>query len=102
MSRVAWNNARYVAQIVAVHTNDILEFIIVDRCYLPRAFAAVEGNARRTQRPSGRRIYGVADFLTRGRRRFGIELPRDASLVTHIFKYKLRHRTAANIPVADE
>ena len=75
--------------------------IIIGTDHLPCVMTSVDDPMLR-QHPLGREKDRIADLLpARGRRR-DLILRLQPSLADHVLHHKLRHRTPADIPVADK
>ena len=94
-------HAFQVAEIVAVHGNDLVEIIIILPRHLASRFAcatyAVFGKYA-----SRRRIDGIADFLGRSGGRCYLELRFKAGVFHHFLHNEFRHWAAADVSVANE
>lgn len=102
---VTAENARHVAHVIFVHADDEVVSVVIIFLELNGALAlAGEPVARQFRFCRG--IDGVADavpyLLTAGGGRRNDKFALSASFFNHILEYKLRHRTAADVPVAYE
>ena len=99
--RVAAADAGHIADIGAVHPDEQVIFVIVRPRHLPRRVRPADHAVRR-QLPPRRWVDRVAELLGACRRGVNDEpLPRPG-LGDHILHHKLRHRTAADVSMADE
>ncbi len=95
------DEALEIAEVVAVHCNDVVIMPIVCAGHLAGGFA-IASNAVLCEFAAGRRIDGVADFLGGGGRRSNFELVGEAMLLDDMFHHKFSHRAAADVSVTDK
>lgn len=92
--------ACHITDICRIHTNDQVVLVIVGAIYLSCALRRkVDTETAKYLRRTA--VNGIAEFLRRGRSGCGRNV-RYPALSAHIAHYKFRHRTAADIAVADE
>ena len=99
--RVTAADALHVPEILLIHPDQEIIFFIICPCHLPRGMTGT-GNAMLGQLPPGRRVDGVSKLLPAGRRRFDVKLRRQSRILHQLLHNELRHRTAADVAVADE
>ena len=90
-----------VAEVVAVHGDDVVIIEIVLPCHLSSGLA-LAADAVLSQLAPRRWIDGIADFLCRSGGRSYLKLVAQASFIDEMFHHKLGHWTAADVAVTDE
>lgn len=99
--RVAAADAGHIADVGAVHPDEQVVFVVVRPRHLPRRVRPAEHAVRRQLPPRGW-VDRVAEFLGACRRRVNDEPLPCPGFSGHILHHKLRHRTAADVAVANE
>ena len=99
------DDALGVSQVVSVHAQQMIVAVVVVPRELHRALAFA-GNSVSRQLAFCGRINGIApvapDLLAAGGGGGYEKILRDAALLHHILQNELRHRTSANVAVADK
>lgn len=99
--RVAAADAGHIADIGAVHPDEQVVFVVVRPRHLPRRVRPADHTMRRQLPPRGW-VDRVAELLGACRRRVNDEPLPCPGFSGHILHHKLRHRTAADVAVADK
>ena len=99
--RVAAADAGHIADVGAVHPDEQVVFVVVRPRHLPRRVRPADHAVRRQLPPRGW-VDRVAELLGACRRRVNDEPLPCPGLSGHILHHKLRHRTAADVAVADK
>ena len=99
--RVAAADAGHIADVGAVHPDEQVVFVVVRPRHLPRRVRPADHAVRR-QLPLRGWVDRVAELLGACRRRVNDEPLPCPGFSGHILHHKLRHRTAADVAVADK
>ena len=91
----------YISYIRRVHSDEIIVFVIILPCKLYRPFP-LAGNAVLAKLRSCAVVNGISYLLSACCRRSYHKLVFKTFLFDHVLENKLRHRTPADIAVADE
>ena len=98
---IAAEKAAHVAHVPRIHADEHVICVVIRPDDLPGRLAGTVDAVGR-QNPPCRRINRIAQFLRAGCRRRNFKIRRRTRLLHQPLHKELRHRTAANVAVADE